>query len=65
MVSDNYWPNHFGPGPNINMPTDCGNTMLRGSYSDLLEYQTIHANLGIGMNDHPVGMRQEQPTAER
>ncbi len=58
-------PDQFCARADVNMSANGGDPVLRCSNGDLMENQAIYANLCLGMNDDPIGVRKEQPTADR
>ena len=56
----------FGPGSDVDVPRDVRHPSAAAprAHGDLLKEQAIGANLGVGMNDHPVGMGEQRPPSE-
>jgi hypothetical protein len=58
-------PKHLGARADVNVTSYTWRSCsIAGPDRYLLKNQAIHANLGFGMNNDPVGMRNEQTTTD-
>jgi hypothetical protein len=58
-------PKHLGARADVNVTSNPWRSRsAAGPDRYLLKYQAIHANLGFGMNNDPIGMRNEQAAAD-
>jgi hypothetical protein len=65
VSADTNWSQDFCSGPNLHMARDYRDAMFAtASNGHLLKDQAIHADFRIRMNDNPIRMREQQPSAE-
>jgi hypothetical protein len=66
VIADGDPAQHLGPGSDVDVPCDARHPSAVSSraYGHLLKNQAIGANFSVGMNDHAVGMGEQQASAE-
>jgi hypothetical protein len=67
MCADSYPSENLRAGAYVNVARDFRqreSVAAAMAYSHLLEDQAIHANLGVGMDDNSVGVRNEQSSPD-
>lgn len=63
MSADLDGPKNFRAGPDVDVATDLRCAPFTSCNCDLLEYQTIDADLSFRMDDDPIGVGNEEAAA--
>lgn len=65
VIANPYFTKNLGSSADVDMATDMGRTAFpSGTNCHLLKDKAVRANSCFGMNHHPIGMWQQQSTAD-